>query len=334
MRKITLYSDNVIEKRDILNEMRATQFSLVELRFLAVYLSKINARREETRVVRFPLSDFVKILEIQKVNISAMKATANRLLGHVVNIPTERGGFTAFQLFKKCVVDKDDDGEWHVDIDAHDDALPLMFKFKKDYFSYKLFNALRLNSPQQVRMYEILKQYEYEGERELSLDELKELLFIEKNAYPEYSDFRRQILDKYQKALRETTDICYTYERLKKGRGGETVGVKFLIEANPDYVDQLTLDEFIAQKSDFDEDADHRREPTRYEQNMQLWGSACNDEFTHEQIQILIDKIGEDLHAMNSNDVYDHLARRYRYMNSRKPNNRYSYLRSIIGKEI
>jgi len=332
MRKMTLCSDNLIEKRDILNEMRATQFSLVELRFLAVYLSKINSRKEETRVVRFPLSDFVKILEIQKVNIAAMKATANRLLGHVVNVPLDRGGFAAFQLFKKCVVSKDDSGEWYVDIDAHDDALPLMFKFKRDYFTYKLFNALRLNSPQQVRMYEILKQYEYEGEKYYSLDELKELLFIEKSAYPSYNIFNRDILKRYQKALKETTDICYTYEPMKQSR--TTVGVKFFIKANPDFVDQLTLDEFIDQQPDFDDLEEDSTEFSPLEERMALLRSACNDEFAAEQIQMLIDKIGDKIDSKDDISIYDYLARRYRYMGSRKPKNRYNYLYSIMDKEI
>ena len=45
------------------------------------------------------------------------------------------------------------------EIDAHDRALPLMFDFKNKYFKYELWNALRLKSPNQVRMYEILKQW-------------------------------------------------------------------------------------------------------------------------------------------------------------------------------
>lgn len=246
MGNMALRKDHVIEKRNVLNEMRATQLNLVELRFLLVYLSKINARDPGTRTVRFPLADFVKIMEIQKVNISAMKATANRLLSHVVNIPdVETGGFTAFQLFKECRVNKEPGGDWYVEIDAHDKALPLMFDFKKDYFKYELWNALRLNSPQQVRMYEILKQYEHKGGRTLTLEELRALLGIEKTAYPVYADFRKQILDKYQRLLKDTTDIYYTYEPIGKGQGGKVVSISFKIFKNEDFVDQLTLAEFI-----------------------------------------------------------------------------------------
>ena len=42
-----------------------------------------------------------------------------------------------------------------------------MFDFKDRYFKYELWNALRLKAPSQIRMYEILKQYENIGKREI-----------------------------------------------------------------------------------------------------------------------------------------------------------------------
>lgn len=65
-----------------------------------------------------------------------------------------------------------------MEINASDDALPLMFEFKNRYFTYELWNALRLKSPNQVRMYEILKQYEKIGTRTLTIKELRNLLGI------------------------------------------------------------------------------------------------------------------------------------------------------------
>jgi plasmid replication initiation protein len=145
---------------------------LQELRFFSIYLAKINSNDLATRVVRFPLEDFRKIMDFDRLNLQLLKETANSLLQKIVHIPTESGGFIAFQLFKECVVEKDANGEWYVEIDAHDKALPLMFEFKEKYFSYKLWNALNLKSKNQLRMFEILKQYEKKGERTLLLEEL------------------------------------------------------------------------------------------------------------------------------------------------------------------
>ena len=175
-----LFEKAIVQKRNVLNEIRKNNMSLSELRLFSIYLSKINSRDISTRLVRFPLEDFQKIIGISvgTDNITHFRNTIIKLLQQVVEIPNERGGYTAFQLFKQVEVAKDEFEQWYVEIDAHDKALPLMFDFKNRYFSYELWNALRLKSSNQIRMYEILKQYENIGQREITVTELKNLLGI------------------------------------------------------------------------------------------------------------------------------------------------------------
>ena len=246
-----LFETAIVEKRNVLNELRSNNMTVQELRFFSIYLSKINPWDKTTRAVRFPIEEFQRIMGFGRLNLAQLKESTNSLLGKVVRVPDERGGFLAFTLFKRCRVSRDDNDEWFVEIDASDDALPLMFDFKNRYFKYELWNALRLKSPNQVRMYEILKQYEGLGKRELTVTELRELLGISKNEYlgrTGWSNFKKKVLDSCQQALKETTDICYTYERGKVGKGGKWLSVVFYIKRNEGYVDQLTLDEFIAQQ--------------------------------------------------------------------------------------
>ena len=245
---MAIKGNELVEKRNILNEVRKNNMSLQELRFFSIYLSKINARDVSTRTVRFPLKDFQKIMEFGRLNTTQLKATTDSLLGKVVSIPTERGGYKSFQLFKECTVDRDEFEQWYVEIDAHDKALPLMFQFKKEYFTYELWNALRLKSPNHLRMYELLKQYEKTGERKITLQDLRAMLGIGPDEYPRWDNFKRRIIDGSQEALAENTDICFDYEPIKAGR--KIVGVHFFIKKNPNHVDQLSLDEFIDQQDD------------------------------------------------------------------------------------
>lgn len=248
-----LFEKAIVEKRNVLNSVRSNNMSLQELRFFSIYLSKINPRDLSTRLVRFPLDDFRRIMGLgDDMNISHFKYSIRHILQQVVEVPNEKGtGYTAFQLFKQAEVfkDKDNNDEWYVEIDAHDKALPLMFDFRNKYFKYELWNALRLKSPNQVRMYEILKQYEGLGKRELTVTELRDLLGIGKKEYSGrtgWSDFKKKVLDSCQQALKEMTDICYTYERGRVGAGGKWLSIVFYIKKNKDYEDKLTLEEFIA----------------------------------------------------------------------------------------
>jgi plasmid replication initiation protein len=239
-----LFETAIIEKRNVLNEIRASNLTLQELRFFSIYLSKINPRDENTRSVKFPFADFKKIMDFGKLNIQQLKNSADSILGKKVFIPLESGGFEGIVLFDKCKVDKNSNGEWFVEISASNAAMPLMFDFKERYFRYELWNALRLRSPNQIRMYEILKQYEKLGKRELSVKDLRELLGISDTEYSSrtgWSDFKKGVLDSCQKALKEITDISYTYERGKTGAGGKWLTIIFHISKNVPVNTQMTL---------------------------------------------------------------------------------------------
>jgi acyl-CoA-binding protein len=339
-----IYKTAIIEKRNVLNELRSNNMTVQELRFFSIYLSKINPRDISTRTVRFPLEDFQRIMGFGRLNIGQLKESVNSLLCKVVSIPNERGGFTSFQLFKECTVDKDNMGEWYVEIDAHDKALPLMFDFKTRYFKYELWNALRLKSSNQVRMYEILKQYEVLGKRELSVQELRELLGIGENEYPRWEAFKRRVLDSCQQALKESTDICYTYERGKVGNGGKWLTIVFYIKKNKDYVDQLSLDEFIEMQPNpepimLDTTADDElegqltmEEITFTDERLVPFAKACNMEFSEAELKQILDV----LHSKGK-DNPEYLGEQYQKMcaesEKRKVNSRSAYLMALIKND-
>jgi plasmid replication initiation protein len=212
----------------------------------SIYLSKINPQDLNTRIVRFPLVDFQAIMDLSQVKITYFKDIARNLLSKMVDVPTERGGFAMFGLFRIFKIDMDDKGEWYVEIDAEDEALPLMFDYKSHYFKYELWNALRLKSKNQLRMYEVLKQYEKIGHRVVSLFELRAMLGISKNEYPRFGDFKTHVLEVCRNALAENTDISYDYEpHGKKGPGGKILQIKFTITKNKGFIDPLSLKKFI-----------------------------------------------------------------------------------------
>ena len=334
-------NNNLIEKRNVLNEVRQNNMTLQEIRFFSIYLSKINARDLSTRVVKFPLEDFQKIMEFGRLNIRQLENTTDSLLQKIVKVRSEDGGYTAFQLFKRCKVFKDKTEQWYIEIDAHDDALPLMFEFKKEYFTYELWNALRLKSSNQLRMYEILKQYETVGSRKVSVKELRELLGIAPTEYPRWDRFRDRVLDACQQALEESTDIKFTYKLIRTGRGGKITGLEFFISKNENYTDQLTLEEFIdLQPDDIEIPAQDKGETSFQNEELEFLAGACENEFSEREMQVLFDLVKQQVPYDGDypNGLpcarYDYLAQQYHNLNlqenQRKITNRFAYLKKII----
>jgi len=337
----TLKKNYIVKKRNALNEMRVKNMTLQELRFLAIYLSKINKDDESSRCVRFSLDDFRALMELGRLDVSYIKKATDTLLSRVVSVPIENEsgkyiGYNSFQLFKRCKVITADI-ENYIEIDAHDDALPYMFDYKNRYFTYRLSNALRVKSCNQLCMYEILKQYEKIGQRILSVEELKRQLGIDEKEYGErFNNFKKRVLDACQQALQEHTDIKFTYEPYgKRGKGGKILYIRFFIQKNDDYIDQMTLTEFIQQQKDIEDS-----ELSDYDKKMLFLSDACNNEFSTSKITVLHDKMVECLPLEVVRDelkCYDYLMRKCHYMNmmeeKKKIPHRFNYLLSIIGKD-
>jgi len=331
MESMLLKGDYVVQKRNILNEMKSNNMTLQELRIFSVYLARINAWNVETRVVRFSLAEFQRIMEIGRIQEKDIKDTVGRLLGKHIFLPNASGkGFTGVQLFKYCRLDQDENGKWYIEIDAHDDALPLMFEFKDKYFSYDLWNALKLKSVNQLRMYELMKQYEHAGERTVELDNLREWLGIEPHEYQRWERLKARVIDVCQRAIEKHTDIKITYELIRKGVGRGTgrkiTHIRFLIEKNDKYVDQLNLADYIgeeagdvcdieisgAQEFYAEQTADIRQQTTDFRGQisedgqqisdgsgtLKILAEACGGEFSQKELQKIeqaADKAGIDL---------------------------------------
>jgi plasmid replication initiation protein len=370
---MSIENNHLVEKRNVLNEMRPKEgMKLQELRFFLIYLSKINARDINTRIVHFQLSDFQEIVGIEKPTIPHFKAVVDELLSKVIFIPTESGGFNAFQIFKKCKLDRDKNDEWFFEIDAHDDALPLMFEIKDRYFKYEIWNALKLKSSNQVRMYELLKQHEQDGEVIFKIEDLKFMLGFEKKEYKAFQDFKKRVLEPSKAALAENTDITFEYLPHKRKKA-KILSLRFMISENRHFSKPNTTQEFlmlsdgtnikpenlnisakdiITQNNDIKK-SNHRTkistkfkgENTIKEYSIKQYdhdilldiAEWVNYEFSNEQCQYLHDLISEKSHidkhgVKTENTAY--LQEKYHEMCMREPKrNRFAYLCAIIKAE-
>ena len=328
----------LVEKRNDLNEIRSNNMTLPELRFFSIYLAKINARDISTRIVRFSVSDFQKIMELGRLNITHLRNAIDTLLSKVVGVNLEHGGFRRFQLFKIAEFTQGKKGEWYIEIDAHDEALPLMFEFKERYFTYELWNALRLKSINQLRMYELLKQYEKIGERTLDIDDLKELLGLSTSEYPRYGNFKSGVLDSCQKALETYTDIKFKYEPIRRGKGGKVTAIKFRILHNDNYKDPISLADFMDIETE-------TLEVEFKDKRLEFLAEACDNEFKELEMQVLYNVLVQlipDESGVTPQEyqikAYDSLKMKYDYLNlcaeRAEIKNRFAYLKKLLEIDV
>lgn len=100
------------------------------------------------------------------------------------------------------------------EVSFHEDMLPYLYDLQSRYTRYSLDNVLTMKSKYGIRLYELLKSYQFLKEQiSFTVEELKKRLDAEK--YSRYPDFRRYVLEKAVEDINECSDIEVSYTPVK-----------------------------------------------------------------------------------------------------------------------
>lgn len=111
---------------------------------------------------------------------------------------------------------------------------PYLLELRKHFTRYNIVNVVHLNS-HAIRMYEILKRYQYQDRKITKVvleveSQLKKWLGLE-SKYSQYYEFKRWILLDSQKQLKKFTDIAFEFEPATKV-GKKIIALEFTIFEN------------------------------------------------------------------------------------------------------
>lgn len=252
-----------------------SDLTLPEFKILDTYLSRINSRKPERRVVIFEKGELEKILGVQKINIQDLKARLKHLMGNVVEVPdsSSKKGFRLVSLFEEAIAEQDEYGLWKVKLECTQKAMKYFFNVENiGYLRYKLRCITSLTSRYTYIMFTYLERNRWRKSWEVELDELKAILHCDnEETYKEFKRFNDRLLKRVQKEMHEKTECQYSYEPIKKGRS--VTAIRFTVATladeitqSPDVIPgQLPLDDAAAP----------------------LLQSACSDEFTGAELDAI-----------------------------------------------
>lgn len=230
--EIKMTGSEIIEKRNILNhvEFKSTM-SLTALRLFTIYLGKINPRKENTRKVRFTFKELQLALGVSRINVSCVKKSCGEMLGTYAYIPNETG-FEMFNIFSSCRTFLDENGVRVVEMNATEEAMPLLFGYKKEYFTFALKEALNMKSVTALRLFEVLSQYKNLKKATIPLDKLKKQLYLPKNSNARWDNFETRVLQSAKSQIENGTSLRFSYKPVKEKEGSshKVTAVEFFID--------------------------------------------------------------------------------------------------------
>jgi len=225
--QLVIKSNNLVEAFCIMNQN--------ECKVIAFLISKIDRRRDDFDIQTISVKEFNELLGIKgSKSHSYLKTFEKDLLKKMIEVKFENGNRLNINWFS------------HTEYKHKESTLEIGFNLRlkehllelsKNYTKYSLRIISGFNSYYSIRIYELLKQYEKIGHREIELEALRLMLGIKPNQYIRYNDFKRNVILYPKKELEKCADIYFDFEEIKKGK--KITKLKFKINANILYQDEF-----------------------------------------------------------------------------------------------
>ena len=201
--------DKLVIKSNSLIDMQ-TDLKLTQLKIFTKVIMQ-TVKEPSGEFCRFSIQELMKEFHMVDSNHTALKkATAGMIKAVILK---NQNGEVQLPLFTKVSYDKG-----IVDMYLHPELKPYVLDIKQRYTKYYFKSITGLNSIYSMRLYELLKEYEFRKSRSFSMEELRFLLNIWKDKYAKYTDFKKRVLISSQKELEEKTDIAFEFEEFRERR--------------------------------------------------------------------------------------------------------------------
>lgn len=205
----------VVKSNKLIQESRF-QLALQEQKIILYLISKIKPEDMALKEHIFEIRDFCKICGSETnsgANYKYIKKTLKELRDKSIWITLDNGSETTLAWIDKVTINRNSGA---VTIKIDDMMIPYLLQLQERFTSYELLYTLAMRSQYGIRLYELLKSYEYQRRKIFDINELKKLLSAEN--YTRFPDFRRYALDIAMREINDLSDLTVTYEIIKEGR--------------------------------------------------------------------------------------------------------------------
>ena len=107
--------------------------------------------------------------------------------------------------------------EGRVELRFSKDMLPYLTQLTEQFTRYALTDIAKLNSGYAIRLYELLCQWRDVGQREVSIEWLRDAFLLD-GKYPAIKDFKKRVIDPSVEQINEHTSLWVKWDQRKTGR--------------------------------------------------------------------------------------------------------------------
>jgi len=211
----TIRNYKIVKANDLIQRSRFN-LQVQEQKIILYLISKIKPEDIELKEHTFEILNFCTVCGLitdSGKNYENIKKTLKELRDKSIWITLEDGTETTLAWIDKVKINKNS-GVIKIKID--DMMKPYLLHLKENFTQYELLYTLAMRSQYSLRLYELLKSYEFRRNKIFDIDDLKKLLSAEN--YNRFPDFKRKVLDVAMREINSLSDLVVTYEVIKESR--------------------------------------------------------------------------------------------------------------------
>lgn len=286
---------NISEKTNIVQSNYLVEnrpsLSKDETRLFLTIIGAINKGDEDFKLLQIPVSEFAALWGIETKHAyqqikDALRGLRNKeFFIEGENPQTGKQRFLSASSISAAVYEE---GEGYATVEISQLFRPYLLELKEKYTVYVLQNIMNLSSVNAIRNYEILKQYQTIGKREITLLEYKRMLQIEEK-YSRHIDLKRYVIEPSIKEVNEKTDIFVEYNF---GGRGDKAYVIFTIQSQSAYRVKHIIPEIPAKttSSHTDEETSQECFELEFYKEIEQFREALTNpnSLSHEQLDVCV----------------------------------------------
>jgi plasmid replication initiation protein len=233
----------VVKSNDLIQKARFN-LSLQEQKIIIYLISRIKPEDMELKEHEFEIADFCRLCGLDDDsggNYKYIKQSLKDLRDKSVWIQIDENTETTMAWVDKVTITRK---SGIVKIKIDDMLKPYLLHLQEKFTQYELLYTLAMKSQYSIRLYEILKSYEYRHSHTFAIEELKKRLNAE--IYDRFNDFQCKALNIAIREINEVSDLNITLTLVKEGRRYKSA--KFDVKLKKDIDKRLQTWKRIEQK--------------------------------------------------------------------------------------
>ncbi|NIW00544.1 RepB family plasmid replication initiator protein [Candidatus Saccharibacteria bacterium] len=233
------YADNEIATQHNDVVFGRQTFSVLQKRLYLLAVAQIERGDQQLHPYQVNVRDVVQAGTSKSI-YDRLDELTDQLMRKIFKrrIRDEMGNVIGWEKWPMIDYAKHIEGEGVIEIDFHPRMEELLLNLQEHghFTPVPTVNQIACTSSYGQRIYAMLYSWRRKGKMDISVKELREALDLQ-DKYKNFSHFRSYVLKKAQKDLKKHTNMRFTWEEEKRGRGRKITDLVFEFEFVADQMD-------------------------------------------------------------------------------------------------